>query len=462
MRKNKIVFLGVLFCTFILFTVSSLKAEETQASPDSSPQLAAWYSVKGDFLKDHEKESKELLRRIGKAVSTIPELKNSSELAYAGFIKPLHFEKKAPNPFVAQEKWTDEQKALVNKMLETNLDLLEKISKRVPVPEKGYYLKGVADPVSLKSLFEEILKNPPAKLEAKPGQLLKIEQKLLPLLSIAQKAAMAANLTEKGALFQLCFVVSATSTHVLESLKQTGTFETGKFIDTTALFSATQKQIPPSPKEVMQQLSVIPQTEIVKQYLASSGLDLEKDILPTTAQETLVSGNLSPDGEGGFPDIRITSKINDEKAILDMCPKLQDLATKFGFFVSSEEVNGLKIGRLSFFLLPSMRICAAISDGMLIVTTGKDLVVKEVGRIKEIISGKKEGFKLPEGIQRYYRFAPQLLNTQLQAFLQSPLMAEKGIPPIPNLTALDEMDIMSLQTKVYDNIVEIFIEIPFK
>ncbi|MBF0547868.1 MAG: hypothetical protein HQM08_25745 [Candidatus Riflebacteria bacterium] len=465
-RLTSALMMVLLFLSLSSISFGGVSPEITASEPTNleniGPQLAFYLTRQGQFLSDPEKEANGVLKKIGKAISEVSDLSGKDLIAYAAFITTLDMDKTSSNPFVPIEKWTDSQKQRVNELMDSNKDILEKIATKVSIPQVGYYFKGIVDPIKLSKLIEDLIANPPQKLKIKPAQLSKIRDRLLPLLSIAKRAVLAGSFSEKGITFQLEFLTSEETQKLLEMLKTVGNFTFSKFIDSEALFSAAQIQNSLPPAEAMEQLSQIPQTEIVKNMLASSGLDLEKDILPTATQETVFSMNLSPKGEGGFPDARIIAKVATPSALLELLPKLKDFATKCGFFVSTEDYKGVLTARLSFFLLPTLRICVALEDNLLYIATGRDVLVSEIERVKNILSGKKDAFKIPEGVQRYYRFAIPLLNAQLQEILQSPLLANKGIPPIPNMDNAENFGVSTLQTRVVDQAVELIVEIPFK
>ena len=51
-------------------------------------------------------------------------------------------------------------------------------------------------------------------------------------------------------------------------------------------------------------------------------------------------------------------------------------------------------------------------------------------------------------------------NNQLQRFLQSPLLRDKGIPPVSNLKFLEDFSELEVQTKADEKIIEFIVDLP--
>jgi hypothetical protein len=82
--------------------------------------------------------------------------------------------------------------------------------------------------------------------------------------------------------------------------------------------------------------------------------------------------------------------------------------------------------------------------------------------IKAVKSGKAEGEKIDDNLQRYWRVSFEDFNLQLQKFLQSPLMVSKGVPPITNLTMLDDLNDLKILTRLQPSSLDFSVFLPVK
>ncbi|MBI3039303.1 hypothetical protein HYY75_09700, partial [bacterium] len=169
--------------------------------------------------------------------------------------------------------------------------------------------------------------------------------------------------------------------------------------------------------------------------------------------------NLDPIGDGGLPDIRGMARVKDPVRLMSITPSLKQLATNLGVFVSTD-LEKFPTVKLSYFLFPGFGVYIGLSGDLLLFSSYREGIIKLEERIQGVTLGRIPAYKIPEGVQRYWRIAFQRLNPQLQRFLQSPLFANKGIPPISNLTITNELGDMVLSTRILASEVEISVSLP--
>ncbi len=220
-----------------------------------------------------------------------------------------------------------------------------------------------------------------------------------------------------------------------------------------------QVHVLPSPQILIQHLKAIPQLTIIENFLKNAGLDLERDILPAQAVDSLVSIDLDPTGDGGLPDIRVMAKFADPMKVVAILPGLAKLCVDLGIYVApqTEAPKGVK---LSYFLVPTFALHLAMTDGHALAATSRANLVSLYQRMQDVTTGKQPAYKVPDGAHRYWRIRFKNLNEQIQRFLQSPLLAGKGIPPIPNLNMMEELGDFEMTTRVKPEYLEVRFSLP--
>jgi hypothetical protein len=65
-----------------------------------------------------------------------------------------------------------------------------------------------------------------------------------------------------------------------------------------------------------------------------------------------------------------------------------------------------------------------------------------------------------QNLKRFWRVKSKDLNQQLQRFLQSPLLRDKGIPPVSNLTFLENFDNLEIYSTARPELIEFIFNLP--
>ena len=415
----------------------------------------------GDFLKDVGAEKRELMRRLGRKLAEMEEKFLSNRFQAAGFAAPGTDDKPLTTSLLEEKEWSAGNRTAFEELFQQGNEILKTLAGDVPTPATGLLIEAIAAPDKVVQMVDAFLDNPNAAKNLRPGQLFKLKNNFLPLMKMADRVAILGSVTPDGLKLRFRVNVNASSKELIGAMaKNATTPSTARFIDSEALVNVAQIQAIPEPNVVMAQLKAFPQTAIVQSYLASAGLDLEKDILPTNAQDSLISLNLTPTGEGGIPDLRIISKLRDAAAIEVMAPKLRQLAMSIGVYVTSGDAAGVPCSKISYFMVPNFALHVAMTDGYLVLATARENLAASVTRIKDVLAGKIKGFEVPGNVQRFWRVSLSRINEQLQRLLQSPLLANKGIPPMSNISAADELGDLLLMTRIFEDRLEISVDLP--
>ncbi|MBF0502140.1 MAG: hypothetical protein HQM09_18515 [Candidatus Riflebacteria bacterium] len=445
--------------------IGSLSSSVSCASMvvDTQPQFVFSAERSGGFLTDSSNDSRELFRRLGRQLGELDGKWIDNHFTIAGFAASGNPDKPIMSAVLDQSEWNAEQKTGVANSLKRVEDLLASMAADVPVPTKGMYLKGIVEPEQVGKFVSGFIEHQRSNRQLSQVQLSKVRENLLPLLKLVDKVAILGSLADDGFKLRLRIIGEKNSKGVFESLsKAAGDSKCAAFIDPDALLNVAQVYSPPQPGAVMEQLHRIPQMAVVEGYLASVGLDLEKDILPTHSPDSLVTLSLNPIGEGGLPDVRMISRVANTVSLLAMAPKLKQLATNLGIFVSVSTDGSFPDVRVSYFLFPSFGIHVTLEGEFLALATGRENLGAAVNRIRDVTGGKIPAFRIPDAVQRYWRISFQRLNEQLQSFLQSPLLASRGIPPISNITIARELGDLVLYTRMLPDQIEINVDVPLQ
>ncbi|OIP26103.1 hypothetical protein AUK22_07250 [bacterium CG2_30_54_10] len=455
----------------VLFIIGSLFASKpsfAQANPGTADNsgLSAMYVLKvarlGDFLKTTDSEPLELLRRIGRIISEQGELFENEILSMAGFYsESFSISQPLKERFFGRD-WTQGQKVAAEKLMSEAGPILDSLEAGLPPANAGLTFKGVFDPKGLVEPIAKMLESEKTTRGLSVGNLFKLKTKVLPVLQIADLIAFIGALTRDA--FQLHVQMKGGKLYKANLEEMGGPPETltaTKYIASDCLLVFAQVHFADNPASLMANLREIPQTKIVESYLASAGLDFEKDILANPARETLVMVNLNPRGEAGLPDVRAIARVRDAVKLLALLPKLKQLAVSVGVFVSPTLEAPPSI-RLSHFLLPNYGIHVAMRGDLLLMTSARELMVELSKRMDEIDGGKAPALAAPTGIHRYWRISFGRMNEQIQRFLQSPILAGKGIPPISNMTIANELGDFVLETRILPDNIDIRVNLPIR
>ena len=328
--------------------------------------------------------------------------------------------------------------------------------------KKGFYLKGACQSDLLLKSLTEFMKLPENAKKMTEQQRIKFETQVVPILKQSNYIAFSGSVNSKGYFAEIKIHTGKLSDNASKtgalSLKN---LSIQKFVNPSALMTFCQTHDSSSPAQIMRQLQNIPQTQTVINYLASAGLSLEKDILPHSAEESIIYLNLEPSKENGIPDLRFVAPLKNPAAFTKILPKLKTLCSQIGVFAKVHKEKDLSLTQLSYFMFPQYSIYAGLTSKFLVIATAKENLKKEMIFLTSDKKGKKT-FQIPEGAQRFWRISFKDFNYQLQRFLQSPLMQNRGIPPISNLTSLNDLEDFTLISMLKSNKILLDISIPIR
>jgi hypothetical protein len=213
--------------------------------------------------------------------------------------------------------------------------------------------------------------------------------------------------------------------------------------------------------EAFKQLLALPQSATVINMIASAGLDFEKDILANTARESILYINLEPSGDGGIPDVRFVAPVPDIEKLKDNLDKFKTLCQQTGIF-TSPLAGEFPMVKLSYFMLPQAAVYVGLSGKFLVIAASQKNLLNELVHIKNVETSAKAEQAMPEKLKRFWRIRTSDFNLQLQKMLQSPLLISQGIPPITNLTFLDDIEDLILKSRATPATIEFSLEIPLR
>ena len=213
--------------------------------------------------------------------------------------------------------------------------------------------------------------------------------------------------------------------------------------------------------DVMQEILAVPQSATVIQMVASAGLDFEKDILANSARESVLYVNLEPTGEGGLPDIRFAAPVPEIDKLRNNLDKLKSLCMQTGIFTQIMDDGKFPIVKLSYFMFPQIAIFTGLADNFLVIATGKNNLLNEMTHIANAKAhAAKHPRQLTKDLKRYWQIKFADFNLQLQKLLQSPLLRDKGIPPISNLKFLEDFTQLEITSKASQHLIEFNVNLP--
>ena len=127
--------------------------------------------------------------------------------------------------------------------------------------------------------------------------------------------------------------------------------------------------------------------------------------------------------------------------------------------INDESLKNVELVKLSHFMLKDYGIYASVVGNFCVLSSTKEGAIAAIAHLKS----NKKSEKIPDAANcnMYFRIKTADLNIQLQQFLQSPLIRDKGIPPITNLTFLNDMNNITARTIMTDNKLEVILDIPF-
>ncbi|GAB4270126.1 MAG: hypothetical protein Kow0029_06700 [Candidatus Rifleibacteriota bacterium] len=432
------------------------------AEPDiskSNQRVVIAYEIErtGNFLKEPGNVPIEFLRRLGRVINKnwnsdkdkieAASIFSEEKTGKPDFLKPIAIE------YLHKEQ-AAATKELLNRYSSEANELLEEIKP----DEKCFLIKAVAETATMLEIMKELTKDENFINKMRKETVEKINQQVIPLLESSDYIVCSAILSQKG--FEAQFRIRSLESK-LANPKINHSISISNYINPDSLMAFAQTHPIESPAEIMADLKKLPNTESVLQMIASAGLDMQNDLIANSARESIFYFNFDPTGESGLPDARFVAPVPDIKKLENNLGKLKNLCMQLGVFVKIID-DKFKAVRLSYFMFPQYAVYAALESGFLVLATSQENLYDEMEFIREVKNGKTIGEKIEPGLQRYWRISFDGFNLQLQKFLQSPLMIDKGIPPIPNLSMLDDLGPLRLLTRLTPEKIDFSVFLPIK
>ncbi len=444
---------------FLIYLFILLLAPLTIKAADVKPKVLVAYKAerKGNFLHEPGNVPVEFLRRIGRALNKSWPLSDKT-LEAASVFNVNHIGKNKflkPTPFykLAEQNQKDARQ-LFEKYANEAIALLEEI----PEEEEYIIARAVADARPIENILTKLINGEHKQNYFKAEQLERVKYQLLPILESSDYIIGAAILSSRG--FKAKIRVKSNE-NKLANAKVDHSISIAEFINPDSLMAFAQTHPIEDAAQTMKELNKFPQTASVLSMMKNVGIDMEKDILTNSARESIFYVNLSPTGEGGIPDFRFVAPVPDMEKMKSLLPKLKELCSQTGIFVKPLEEK-FNIVRLSYFMFPQYGVYASIFDKFLVLASGQDNLIKEMNFLQSVKLKKAKTEAVEKNLQKYWRISFDDFNLQLQRFLQSPLMADKGIPPVSNLTLLDDLTHLKLLTRLKPDRIDFSIILPIK
>lgn len=427
---------------------------EVQPKYESKVVLAFQAERNNDFLSEPGNNPIELLRRLGRAINkdwqpskkllTGASIFNGNEIGGTNFLRP----------FMVGE--SSSEKKQVDELLKANSEKLAALLNDCAAASESILVKIVCDAKSLSEGISSYLQNPESAKKIQSEQKVRLETQFLPLLKAADNIIGAISVSNNG-LFCRFQIHSANG--LLIDPKVSHNISIEKYINPRALMYFCQTHPIENSEEAMKQLQSIPQSATIMQMVASAGLDFKTDLLESAARESIFYVNLSPDGDGGIPDIRFVAPVPSPERLRNNLPALKQLCVQSGIFANPISLDKFDMVKLSYFMFPDYAIYAGLADRFLILATSQKSLADEISFISQV-SSDKESAPTVSNLKRKWRIRSADFNLQLQKLLQSPFLVNQGVPPISNLTFFEQLGDLELKTTSTPNLVEVFIDLP--
>ncbi|MGM0598485.1 MAG: hypothetical protein ACQETH_01595 [Candidatus Rifleibacteriota bacterium] len=454
---KKRILLRISLLIFCLHFFTNLSFAQIQNVAEKPVVIVFQAQRNGDFLAEPGNIPVEFLRRVGRAINkNWPSDKNvlkaasvfdANKLGDDDLLKPVRFS-------LLTEKQQKEYERLFNRYASDADELLNDIEPG----KESIFIRFAGETGVLSKIFEKFLQNEKFASSLKQRQKFKLEHQIIPFLQAADYVTGAMVLSLSGLEFRL-------RAHSIEgnlaSSQNKHQLSIGNFINPESLMAFAQIHPIENPEEIIRQLNAMPQSAALVKTIASAGLDMKKDLISNSARESIFYLNLNPTGENGIPDARFVAPVPDISKLKTNLDKLQNLCSQVGVFVKQFEGKKPTI-RLSYFMFPQYGIFAGLEDNFLVLATSKENLLQEMSFIAKVKAGKKEGEQIQQNLKSYWRIGFEDFNLQLQKFLQSPVMVNQGVPPIPNLTFLKDLKDLKILTKLSPEKLDFTIILPIK
>ena len=406
----------------------------------------------------------EILRRIGRLISPLWPREQNTFIAGTVF-----FEKFVGTPnFVksfSTQNLSPRQQEFCKNQLDSHEKMFEDLLKDFNTASTSIKIKSVFNLDAICNSFTKVVEAPlNASSSISLSDLEKIKTYTLPILGMIKELYTVSSISEQGIYSQT--FIETKENESLSKLVSLNKLTIKKYIDEKPLIVLAQTHRIENTSETMKGLMEIPNMTFINQMVASAGLDFEKDILSNYAQESIIYINLTPTGEFQIPDIRWVALVPQVEKLVSILPKLKNLCVQAGILIAYEKskLEDASIIKLSHSMMPQYGVYAALQDRFCLLSATQEGAVEALKHLKSLSGNGLSENSISEKINDsnfYCRIKTSELNEQLQLFLQSPLMANQGIPPISNLTIFNDTKDIELCTIATDKIAKIIFSIPF-
>lgn len=442
---------------FVLIMVLTCLGSQAYARQAELPVVIAYQIERAeDFLNEPGNNPIEILRRLGRSLNSQWATRSGSLMAASLFDDRLIGGSEFLKP-LAEAQLSSEQKKAAGEMLKKHELALQKLVDSCRPASQAIIIKAICESTSLKKALTKPARAAGTK-EAKTTAIERAQKELMPILDASDYMAGALVVSANGCFGKLRVF---SQKNQLGNDKIEHDISIGRYINPAALMFFCQTHPIEDPAQALKELTAIPQSATVVDMVASAGIDFEKDILANTARESIVYINLEPSGDGGIPDIRFVAPVPDIARLRNNLDKFKQLCIQTGIFVQPIE-NEFPMVRLSYFMLPQAAVYAGLYDRFLVLTSAQANLTEELTHLKNVETGSQKATEIPGRFKRYWKIRTDDFNMQLQKFLQSPILAAQGIPPITNLTFLEDIEHLILKSSATPSAIEFSLEIPLK
>ncbi len=406
----------------------------------------------------------EFLRRIGRAFSKYwPE--NKTSFLTATIIFKEHIGKPDFIRNLPEENLSESQIEAANSLINSHSEKFKQSEADFNPPSEAISMRFVVDVSEIQKNLKELLEekepqNTDKKIPVIPlNEKDKIKEDILPVIEAFSDFYGLLSISEKGIFGRVNGYCEKGNLDQITSIKPLSLDE---YIDEEPLIILAQTHSNQEPAMVMKKLESIPNMKVINQLVASAGLDFEKDLLVNNyALESILYVNLTPTGEKMIPDVRLVTMLPKMEHLVSIIPNLKKLCMNTGVFITNLEstIKDVDIVRLNHFLLSDYGIYISIIDKFCVISSTQEGHIKALSFLNT--PSKRVKNEKVKDCNFYFRIKTSDLNIQLQQFLQSPLLRDKGIPPLTNMTFLKEMDDVVIKSKMNNKDIKIDLNIPF-
>ncbi|MBU1107457.1 MAG: hypothetical protein KKB51_12375 [Candidatus Riflebacteria bacterium] len=442
--------------TVLSILVIVLCREITAQQPELPVVIAYQIDREAKFLSEPGNNPVEILRRLGRSLNTqwqadkvslqAASLFDVSKIGGPEFLRPT-----------ADIQLTAAQNKTASDMLKRYQNVLQELVDSCKPASQALVIRAICESSTLKKALAKPIENTDKSI-SESAAIERAQAELMPILDASDYLAAALVISGNGCFGKLKII---SEKEQLANDKIAHDISIGQFINEESLMFFCQTHPIDNPAEAFKQLLAIPQSATVIGMVASAGLDFEKDILANTARESILYINLEPSGDGGIPDVRFVAPVPDIEKLRGNLDKFKTLCQQTGIF-TSPLAGEFPMVKLSYFMLPQAAVYVGLSGKFLVIAASQKNLLNELVHIKNVETNVKAGQASPEKLKRFWRIRTSDFNLQLQKLLQSPMLISQGIPPITNLTFLDDIENLILKSRATPASIEFSLEIPLR